>query len=124
MHSCPRYLFQAAISGEADIFLNNYDYTTAGEDAQVRRLLALFKLEFENGFYFGWRNYKPNLAHENMHRLYDELSHRMAPDAHELYRLKALMAFHLNDYKQGDRLFSNITDAFRPFDMGVCCGSW
>lgn len=84
---------------EAHMSINNFDYSKSSDEMRLRRLMLKFRLEFENGFYFGWRFYSPDIAYEQMQVIYNKLITYLPNDSYELYLLKVMMSFYKHDYK-------------------------
>ena len=69
--------------------------------------IARFNLEYENCFFFAWRLYSPNIARQNMLRIYDEIFPLLADDSYEIYYMKMLMSFSNREFKQSEN-YGNI----------------
>lgn len=98
MKMCEMYI-SGGYFREAEKALDGFDCSMLPDEVRLRRLMLKFRLEFENGFYFGWRLYSPDMAYKQMQALYDELVGCLPDDAYEVYFLKAMMAFYKHDYK-------------------------
>ena len=85
---------------EADRVINDFDDSLASPEMRKERLMAQFSLEFENGFYFGWNLYSPDMAYEKMQLLYNQMMKILPDDSYEMYFLKASMAFYKHRYKE------------------------
>ncbi|MUT98843.1 MAG: hypothetical protein EP145_06755 [Bacteroides uniformis] len=86
---------------EADHVINDYNPEGCSNEMYKKWMLARFRLEYENGFFFAWRLYQPDMALSNMTELYNELLPLCPDDSYELYRLKTSMAFYRHQYKEG-----------------------
>lgn len=85
---------------EADIIINKVDASQASPEMQRKFLMTLFGLEFENGFYFGWNTYSPDMAYRKMQTIYDKIIKILPDDSYEIYYLKASMSFYKHRYKE------------------------
>lgn len=92
---------------EADRTIYDFDDEACSDSMKIQVDIARFNLEFENCFYFGWRLYQPNIARQNMLRIYDKVFPLLADDSYEMYYMKMLMAFSNHEYKQSEN-YGNI----------------
>lgn len=92
---------------EADHAIYDFDESACSDSMKIQVEIARFNLEFENSFFFGWRLYSPNIARQNMLRLYDIILPKLPDDSFETYYLKMLMAFSNHEFKQAEN-YGNI----------------
>lgn len=92
---------------EADQAIYDFDEGICSDSMKIQISIARFNLEFENCFFFGWRLYYPNVARQNMLRIYDKVFPLLADDSYEMYYMKMLMAFSNHEYKQSEN-YGNI----------------
>lgn len=107
---------------EADHAIYGFDESACSDSMKIQVEIARFNLEFENSFFFGWRLYRPNIARQNMLRLYERILPLLADDSSETYHLKMLMAFSNHEFKQSEN-YGNIllakTETNTPEQMKV-----
>ena len=92
---------------EADQAIYGFDEGACSDSMKIRVGIARFNLEYENCFFFAWRLYRPNVARQNMLRIYDELFPLLPDDSYEIYYMKMLMAFSNREFKQSEN-YGNI----------------
>ena len=87
---------------EADQVIYKFDDGVCSDSMKIQVGIARFNLEFENCFFFAWRLYSPNIARQNMLRIYDEIFPLLTDDSYEMYYMKMLMAFSNHEYKESE----------------------
>ena len=92
---------------EADQAIYGFDDGACSDSMKIQVGIARFNLEYENCFFFAWRLYSPNVARQNMLRIYDEIFPLLPDDSYEIYYMKMLMAFSNHEYKQSEN-YGNI----------------
>lgn len=86
---------------EADQIYSEPVPADLSEEMQIKLSMAKFSLEFENGFFFAWRMYKPDRALIKMTEIYNDLLPKLKDDSYEVYYLKTALAFYKHNYKEG-----------------------
>lgn len=92
---------------EADQAIYDFDEGACSDSMKIQVGIARFNLEYENCFFFAWRLYSPNVARQNMLRIYDKIFPLLLDDSYEIYYMKMLMAFSNHEYKQSEN-YGNI----------------
>lgn len=87
---------------EADHAINELDTAGLSKEMKLKWMVARFSLEFENGFFFGWRFFDPDEAEVNMSRLYDEIVPMLTDDSYEMYQIKTARAFSRHEFNEGE----------------------
>lgn len=92
---------------EADHAIYDFDDSTCSDSMKIQIGIARFNLEYENCFFFAWRLHQPNVARQNMLRIYDTIFPLLPDDSYEMYYMKMLMAFSNHEYKDSEN-YGNI----------------
>ena len=92
---------------EADQAIYDFDESACSDSMKIQVGIARFNLEYENCFFFAWRLHRPNVARQNMLRIYDKIFPLLADDSYEMYYMKMLMAFSNHEYKHSEN-YGNI----------------
>ena len=101
---------------EADRAIYGFDSSECSDSMKIAVGMARFRLEFENGFFFAWRLYQPNLAGENMTRIYDELFPMLDDDSYDLYKMKMLISFSNLEYRKAENYANIVLAKLSPDD--------